>query len=66
MDMVARLHTLHNMDPQSGAGLHDDFADAVTDQPLQNFVAIFCGPNDVKPVVKSRLSGFRIAHDLLS
>ena len=41
MDMVARLHTLHNMDPQSGAGLHDDFTDAVTHRPLQNFIAYF-------------------------
>ena len=66
MDMIARLHTLHNMDPQSGAGLHDDFTDAATHRPLQNFVAIFFGPNDVKPVVILRVSGFRIAHDLLS
>ena len=33
---------------------------------LAKLYSIFCGPNDVKPVVKSRLSGFRIAHELLS
>ena len=64
MDVVARQHTLHDMDPQFGAGLHDDFVNAVTHQPLQNLVAIFGGSNDVKPVVKSRVSGFGIA-DLL-
>ena len=53
-----RQHTLHDMAPQFGAGLHDDFANAVTHRRLQNLVAIFCGPNDVKPLVKSRVSGF--------
>ena len=60
-----RQHTLHDMAPQFGAGLHDDFANAVTHRRLQNLVAIFCGPNDVKPLVKSRVSGIGIAHDLL-
>ena len=66
MDVVARQYTLHDMDPQFGTGLHDDFANVVTHQPLQKLVAIVCGPKDVKPVVKSRVGGFGIAHDLLS
>ena len=57
MDVVARQHTLHDMDPQFGAGMHDDFANAVTHRSLQKLAAIFCGPNDVKPVVKWRESG---------
>ena len=61
MDVVARQHTLHYMYPQFGAGLHDDFANAVTHRPLQNLIAIVCGPKDLKPVVKSRVSGFGIA-----
>lgn len=64
MDVGARQHTLHDMDPQFGVGLHDDFANVVTHQPLQNLVAIFGGIKYVKPVVKSRVSGFGIA-DLL-
>ena len=66
MHMVARQHTLYDMNPLFSAGLHDDFANAVTYRPLQNLLAIFCGPNDVKPVINSRASGFGIAHDLLS
>ena len=58
MDAVAHQRTLHDIDPPLGAGLHDDFANAVTHRRLQNLVAIFCGSNDVKPVVKSRVSGF--------
>ena len=59
MDVVARQHTLYDMNRQLGASLNDDFANVVTHRLLQNLVAIFCGSNDVKPVVKSRVSGFR-------
>ena len=66
MDVVARQHTLYDMNRQLGASLNDDFANVVTHRLLQNPVAIFCGPNDVKPVVKSCVSRFGIAHNLLS
>ena len=58
MDVVARQHTLYDMNRQLGVSLNDDFVNVVTHRLLQNLVAIFCGPNDVKPVVKSRVSGF--------
>ena len=61
MDVFARQHALHDMDPLFGAGPHDDFAKAISHQPLQKLVAIFCSPNVVKPVVESRVSGFGIA-----
>nr|MBC6964607.1 hypothetical protein [Roseobacter litoralis] len=64
--MVATQHAFHNMDAHFSTGLHDNLSDTLPHRPLQNLVAIFCGPHDVKPVVKSRVSGFRITHDLLS
>ena len=64
MDVVACQYNLHDLDPQFDAGLHDNFANAITHRPLQILIAIFFGPNDVKPVVKSRVSGFGIADRL--
>ena len=52
--------------PLFSADLHDDFTDPFTHWTLQNLVAIFCDPHDVKSVVKSRLNGFRIEYDFLS
>lgn len=66
MDVVACQNTLHDVHAHLFAALYDDLADPVAHRPLQNLVAIFCGPNDVEPVIKSRVSGFGIAHDLLS
>ena len=55
--MVARRLTLHNLDPQFDAGLHDGFVNTVTHRLLQDLIVLFCGPNDVKPLVKSLVSG---------
>ena len=57
MDMVARRHTLHDLDPQFDAGLHDDFVNTVTHRPLQNLIVMFCGPNDLKPFGKIACEG---------
>lgn len=61
MDMVTRQDTLQDVHAHFFARLHDDLTNTIAHGPLQNLVAIFCGPHDVKPVVKSRMSGFGIA-----
>jgi hypothetical protein len=35
--------------------LYDNLTDPLTHRTLQNLVAIFCDPHDVKSVVKSRV-----------
>ena len=57
--MVATQHAFHNVDVHFSTGLHDNLSDALPHRPFQNLVTIFCGPHDVKPVVKSRVSGFQ-------
>ena len=66
MDVIPTQHTLHDVNTHFLTCLHDYLTNALTDGTLLHFIAIFCDPHDVKPVVKSRMSGFGIAHDLLS
>ena len=55
--MVARRHTLHDLDPQFDAGLQDDFVNTATHRPLQNLIVIFFSPNDLKPFGKIACEG---------
>ncbi len=64
MDMVARQHTLHDVDTHFFAGLADDLTDTFAHRSLQNLVAVFCDPHDVESVVKSRVRGGEIINKL--
>ena len=55
MHMVSAQHTLHDMAPHFCASLYDNLTDPLTYRTLQNLVAVFCDPHDVKSVVKSRV-----------
>ena len=63
--MVARQDTFDDMDAQFVACLDDNLANAGPHRTLQDFVAVFCCPHNVVPVVKSPVRGFGITHDLL-
>ena len=61
--MVLAPQTLYDMDPHFCSSLHDNFPDPFTHRTLQNLVAIFCDPHDVKSVVKSCVRSMKAIDD---
>jgi hypothetical protein len=55
MDLVPHQQTFHDMDAHLVAGLHDNLAYPFPHWALQSLIAVFCDPNDVESVVKSRM-----------
>lgn len=55
--MIARKNAFHDMNTHLVAGLANDFTNTFAHRSLQNLVAVFRDPNDVEPVVKSRVRG---------
>ena len=66
VDMVPSQTSFDDMHTQLGAGLPDDHPQPLSHRAMQDLVSIFRHPNDMKPVVESRMRAGRIPHDLLS
>ena len=64
--MVSRQHAAYDVNAHFVTGLPDDLPDTFTHRTLKNRVAVFRDPNDMEPVVKSRVRGLRVAHNLSS
>lgn len=57
MYVIARQHALDDMHVQFRACLTDDVSDLLAHWALQDFMAIFCCPNHVIPMIKPQKYG---------
>jgi len=55
--MVSRQYAPYDVNAHFVTGLPNDLPDAFTHRTLKNRVAVFHDPNDMEPVVKSRVRG---------
>ena len=54
-NVIARQYTAHDMNTHLIAGLDNNLADPFTHRTLQNLITGFFDPNDMEPVIKSRV-----------
>jgi hypothetical protein len=65
MDMFSRQNAGQDLDAQFFAHLPDNRSYPLAQRAFQHFVAVPCDPDDVIPMVKSRVTPACVAHRLI-